>query len=232
MRILSLPNGTVNRLDRAVWLTCPFDIQLLPLVGGSYRLYRGVGGLSRVNFTSPVASISGRLNATAIAGLGHLPSTRYTYALRPVRQDLLGADLETPDLSCSAEFVTDAAADWVGLRPAAPEALGAAALSGGRIRLRWRYRTPRGTTAPATFAVYASSSESLVGTEASVASATYVSDRDYSAVITCADGLAYFLAVAAVSAGSIASPLSRIVGPVIADAAAPAVPAAILDQVF
>lgn len=37
MRLVAAPDATVNRYDRAIWLTMPFDLAWIPFVVPDYR---------------------------------------------------------------------------------------------------------------------------------------------------------------------------------------------------
>lgn len=105
----------------------------MPFTG--YRIYRGRGELSNVDFSAPVAQV---VSAQAdLSGLGHDPSARYTYVIRPVLEDL-----ESPDISCSVQLDLDASGNWPGPAPAPVEHLQVQVLPGGQLCIEWA--TPDG----------------------------------------------------------------------------------------
>ena len=119
----------------------------MPFTG--HNLYRGIGGLSSVDFSTVVnTAVAGASTITA-GSATHAPNTTYTYVLRPVI-----ADLETPDQSCHVTFTTDDDTDWSGLAPAPVIGLSAQLLDDAEIRLTWHYHVPSGFATPATFGVY------------------------------------------------------------------------------
>ena len=190
-----------------------------------YNLYRTVG------YLGAALSIVKRLRADDVSsftltGAGHAASTVYTYILRPVYNGL-----ETPDYSCRAVFETDGAGDWLGNRPTMVERVDAEVIAAGKIRLRWSYRTPRGGTAPNDFGLYHSTTPTITPGSPNETE-SYTSDGSYSKDITLSDGVTYWLAITARSSDPIESYLSRIVGPLVADATAPSAPTVYTSTVF
>jgi hypothetical protein len=100
----------------------------MPFTG--YRIYRGRGEVSNVDFSAPVAQVTSA--QASLAGLGHEPSARYTYVIRPVLDDL-----ESPDISCSVELELDAAGNWPGLAPAPVNEVHVQILPAGQLRIEW-----------------------------------------------------------------------------------------------
>ncbi len=191
-----------------------------PGLSHGHRIYRGVGGLENVDFDAPVGLAQCGATGVCLSGLGHVASTRYTYAVRPVAGT---AWLETPDVSCVVEMETDAAGDWIGNRPAKVEWVDAEVLSGGRVKLKWSYRTPCGGDAPADFGLYWATAPGIV-VGSPQATTTYAADGAYSHTFALSDGEAYWFAVTARTAGGLESPLSAETGPCVADATPPTAP--------
>jgi len=187
---------------------------------GFYRVYRGTGGILSVDWSAPVAELDPANTNPSLAGLGHAPSTRYTYVLRPVRG---GDELESPDLSCAVEFETDASGGWLGQRPAEVEFLEARVAAGGQVQLHWAYRTPYGAEPPADFCIYHASSPRFALGQPQ-ATCQYTSDTGYRQTLAMEAGRTYYFAVTARSSAGIESRAPRIVGPVVADAEPPARP--------
>lgn len=180
----------------------------MPFTG--YRVYRGLGGICDVDFSSPVATAPASATAVQFRGLGHLPSSRYVYALRA-----LADDLEAPDVSCWVEFETDSQGQYVGRRPAAVAGLAAEPISGARVRLDWSYLTPAAGPAAAEFAVYYSPSPQVPsGQPAQVV--TFTRDGEYSCIVTLLHGQTRYFRVAARTAGGVESRPTRPIGPVVA----------------
>ena len=187
---------------------------------GFYRLYRGVGGILNVDWSAPVVELDPENTNPTLTGLGHMPATRYTYVLRPVRG---GGELETPAMSCAVEFETDASGDWMGERPAGVEFLEARAVAGGQVELRWAYRTPYGAPTPIDFCIYcASSSQIVLGQPYAIEQ--YTSDTTYRRALALEGGHTYYFAVTARTSGGVESRPSPIAGPVVADDEPPAKP--------
>jgi len=191
-----------------------------------YRIYRGLGGPDKVDFTSSVGSAAAGASSVSLVGLGHAVSSRYTYVIRPY----LGA-LETPDYSARVEFETDASGDWVGNRPGQVEWIEAEVIASGEIRLRWHYRTPYGAAAPADFGLYYAQ-EPSIDPGSPQATESYTADGPYSKDLTLADGVTYFFALTARTAAGVESHLSKMIGPFVADSAAPATPGLYTSQSF
>ena len=191
-----------------------------------YRAYRGVGGLGSVDFSTVVGTAAADASSISLVGLGHAAQTTYTYVVRPVVDDL-----ETPDFACVAEFVTDADGDWPGNRPAPVLALAAAPVAGGKVRLQWRYTTPRGGVAPADFAVFVGPSPQVDTSGSPAATVTYGADGLVWTELTLTSGTTYWLVVTARTAGGVASQ-AALTGPVVADAAGAASPVIYADAAF
>ena len=183
-----------------------------------YKVYRGVGGLGSVDFSSDVGSVVSGNDSIDLVGLGYAVSTRYAYVLRAVVDDL-----ETPDLSCAVEFVTDGSGDWLGNRPAIPSGLTATVKDGGDVELRWTYRTPWGGAAPADFGIYYGTDPQIT-TGSPQTTKAYAAPGRYAKTITLSDGVTYWFGITARTAGGVESPLSGVVGPVVADDTAPSAP--------
>lgn len=197
----------------------------MPLTG--YRLYRGIGGLGNVDFATVLGTANAGATSITIVGAGHAVSTRYTYVLRPVI-----ADLESPDYSCNVELVINAAGAWVGARPGPVEYLEARVLSAGQVQLRWRYVTPYGKTAPATFRIYYANDPTLEAVGSPQATETYTRDKTYTKTISLVDGATYYFVITARTTGGVESEASPIIGPIIADSSGPATPTAYLSASF
>jgi len=191
-----------------------------------YRIYRGAGGIGKVDFATPVESVSGAASGVQLAGKGHEPSTKYTYVVRPVL-----ADLESPDVSCAAQFETDPAGDWLGSRPAPVEIVETEVLEAGKVRLRWSHRTRPGWPEPDDFGVYHAQTPAITpgSPQATVA---YSGDGQYTATLSLTGGKTYWFAVTARTESGAESVLSEVVGPFVADAAAPPQPTVYTGATF
>ena len=191
-----------------------------------YRIYRGVGGIGNVDLAAPVESVSGAASSAQLVGKGHEPSTRYTYVVRPVRNDL-----ESPDVSCLAELGTDPAGDWPGSRPAPVEILETEVLDAGKVRLRWAQRTRPGWPQPHDFGIYYADSPDITAGSPD-ATESYTKDKVYEKTLSLTGGNTYWFAITARSGTGVESHLSDVVGPVVADAAAPAAPDVYVEATF
>ena len=180
----------------------------MPFTG--YRIYRGLGSVCDVDFSSPVATAPASATSLQLQGLGHLPSCRYVYALRAVADDL-----EAPDVSCWVEFETDPQGQFVGRRPAAVSGLAAEPISGARVRLDWSYLTPASGPAAAEFAVcLAPSPQGLSGQPALIV--PFTRDGEYSCILALEHGQTRYFRVAARTAAGVESRPARPIGPVLA----------------
>ncbi len=198
-----------------------------PSISHGHRVYRGTGGLGNVDWTTPVGFAQADAESIALSGLGHDASARYTYAVRPVAGN---GWLEAPDVSNTCEFETDASADWLGNRPTPVEWLDAIVEAGGKIDLSWSWRTPYGGAAPEEFALYCSTSP-YITPGAPEATESFVSDGGYSHTFCLTDGQSYWFAVTTRKAG-VESHLSAVIGPYVADAAAPGAPTVSVSATF
>lgn len=198
-----------------------------PGISHGYRVYRGRGGISRVDFAAPVAYAQCNADGICLAGLAHEPLARYTYVVRPV---VGAAWLETPDLSNACEVEIDADGDWVGNRPAGVERITASVESGGRITVHWSYRTPRGMAAPQEYCVYCSTSADIdVGNPSAVVD--FAGDGAVEHAFDLVDGVSYWFAVTA-RADGVESRMSAAVGPFVADASVPEAPSVVVTCTF
>ena len=193
-----------------------------------HRVYRGVGGLSGVDFDTPVGFAQAGAETVTLTGLGHEASTRYTYAARPVAGN---GWLETPDVSNTCEMVTDSNGDWVGTRPAPVQWLEADVQDGGDIELRWTWQRPYGQGTPEGFNLYCSTAP---GIEPGSPEATepFTSSGGYCHTFHLADGQSYWFAVTARTANGVESGASRVIGPITADATAPGAPAVTVRSTY
>ena len=194
-------------------------------MANGYNVYRGVGGIEDIDWSTPVDTLASGETTPSLVGLGHLASTRYTYAIRPFIDSI-----ETPNRTCIVEFVTDASTEWLGNRPDPPERVTVEALSGAQIKVSWSYRT--GLVAAAQFGVYHSTSApiTLGSPDATVA---FKRDGLYSQTFTLADGVTYYAVVTAqTTAGAIESRSSNTAGPVVGDSTVPSTPTAYVDSVW
>ncbi|MFW6145743.1 MAG: hypothetical protein ACOC7R_00250 [Planctomycetota bacterium] len=184
-----------------------------------YRLYRGRGGASAIDWTTPVATVPAGQATVDLAGAGHEAGAVYTYALRPVRDDV-----ESPDCACLVELALDAAGEWPGDRPAPVTGLAAAAADGG-VRVHWHWRADPDGPAADRFAVFVGTAPE-VPTDVPVATVAVDGDGAYSAAVTAIDGAVY-VAVRAEIDGGVVSTLATT-GPVVVPPA-PAMPTPWVD---
>jgi len=199
-----------------------------PHVSHGHRVYRGSGGLGGVDFSTPVGIAQCDAVAVRLVGLGHEASTRYTYAVRPVAGN---AWLETPAVSCSVEFETDADGAWLGRRPDPVEWLCATVEAEGAIRLSWSWVGRRSAAEPADFGLYCSTQPDIAP-GSPTATEAFVSPGEHSHSFALVDGQSYWFGVTARGAEAVESHLSTIIGPYVADAAAPADPTVSVSRTF
>jgi len=193
-----------------------------------HRVYRGVGGLANVDFDMAVGFAQADATSIPLVGLGHEASTRYTYVLRPVCGN---GWLETPDVSNSCEFETDGSGDWLGSRPTGVEWLAADVEDGGDIKLSWSWRRSQGESAPNDFGLYYATSPTITAGSPD-ATESFSSEGRYSHTFSLTGGQTYWFAVTARTSGGVESPLSKIIGPYVADDTAPGAPIVSLSTRF
>jgi len=197
----------------------------LPHTG--YHLYVTQGSLVDADFQAdPAAVIPAGQSSGVLVGSSFVASGRYILVLRPVIDDA-----ETPDLSCRFEFETDPSGQWLGLRPSPVEAVSAEVLSAGQVAVSWTYRTPTGGVRPEDFGVYHSSIPEITAGDPQ-ATVSYERDGGYACTLSLAGGQTYFFSVTARSASGVESHVSPVVGPVVADSAAPMTPPVVLTTTF
>jgi len=179
-----------------------------------------------VDFSTVVAAAGAEASAISVVGAGHLADRRYTYVLRPVLNDL-----ETPDVSCVVEFRTDVGGTWPGAAPAGVEGLDATVGAGGQITLAWTYRTPYGAGPPADFCAYHGPGRRIaLGTPQ--ATLPYTRDGGYEMTLSLTGGQTYFFTVTARSAEGLQSDPCDVIGPFVADDAAPQTPVVYTTKTF
>lgn len=187
-----------------------------------YNIYRGIGGLSEVDFTTPVVFDEHGPAETpfTVEHVGHSPGATYTYVARPVKDGL-----ETPDFSCNCEVHIGADGEWPGNRPAKPINADARIISGGQIELRWYYSAKDGSGTPTAFRLYYSASPNITKGSPQ-ATETYVGADGflYAHAFTLTDAATYYFGVAAyISDTEVEGELLEI-GPFVADGTAPSQP--------
>jgi len=192
-----------------------------------YDLFRGVGdSLANVDFSNRVARFAKGSATGSVVGLGHAANTKYTYVLRPIRDNLT-----TPNVTCRALFETDGSGNWVGSRPAAVEVVSAEILAGGQVKVSWHYRTPYGKTVPDNFGVYYATGPCVTPGNPQ-ATTPYAGDGPYSHTFTLTHGQTYWFAVTARTATGVESDLSQLIGPRTVTAVAPAQPTFSIETTF
>ena len=196
-------------------------------MASAHRLYRGVGGIANVDFSTVIGTAAGSATGITVAGAGHAVSTRYTYALRPVT----ASGNETPDLTCTCELETDAAGDWLGNRPLAVEHVRAKVLASGQVRVSWSWRKDHAHAAPEDFGVYYSTTP-VITPGSPQATEDYAADGEYSETLSLSGGTTYWFAVTARTAAGVESHLSEIIGPYLADSSGPATPTVAVSSVW
>lgn len=189
-----------------------------------YHIFRGLGGLADIDWTTPVGIVTGAGTSKDLVGLGHVANAAYTYAIRAVR-----ADMELPDISAVVEVKMDGSADWEGNKPDPPLFIEAEQSSSGDIVLRWDYVA--GATAASDFGIYYQQSPVFVVGSPDETEA-YTADTLYTKTITGLVGDAtYWFAITARSTGAVESQIKRT-GPIVALSTAPDAPTIEAEPVF
>lgn len=191
-----------------------------------YRLYMGKGGISQVDFSSPVAWADSSQSEIVSANAELLPLSRYTLVVRPVLDDL-----ETPDVSCFVEVQTDAAGQWLGGRPPCPRQLSATVVSGNRVQLSWNCRTTEDTAFPAEFVVLCGRDATLADSQ-EIARVAYAGDGACQTIVNLVEVGTYWFVIQAVSSEGVESYRSNVVGPVLTDNQPPQTPTVFVATVF
>jgi hypothetical protein len=217
--------STAEPSATAAFITAGLPAAEAPHTG--YHLYVTQGSLVDTDFEAdPAAVIPAGQTSGVLAGYSFAARGRYTLVLRPVIDDA-----ETPDISCRFEFETDPDGQWLGLRPGPVETVSAEVLSAGQVAVSWTYRTPAGGVRPEDFALYhASGSEITAGDPQ--ATVSYERDGRQACRLSLVGGQTYFFGVTARSASGVESQMSSVVGPVVADSAAPMQPPVVLTTTF
>jgi len=211
--------------ETTAWLTAGLPAAELPHTG--YHLYVTRGGLVDTDFQAdPAAVIPAGQTSGVLVDSSFAASGRYTLVLRPVIDDA-----ETPDISCRFEFETDPAGQWFGLRPRSVEAVSAEVLSAGQVAVSWTYRTPEGGVRPEDFGVYHTSGPEITAGDPQ-AIVSYERDGRGACTLSLVGGQTYFFGVTARSGSGVESQMSPVVGPVVADSAAPMTPPVVLTTTF
>jgi len=189
-----------------------------------YNIYRGEGGDSNVDYSSPAGFSSAA--AVSLVALGHKTSTRYVYVVRPVLDGL-----ESPDISCRIEFETDEQGNWAGQRPDAVQWLGVDVAPGLHVVLRWGYKTGLHQVPPESFCLYVSQDNKILpgSPEQTI---DYTHDGIYSHTLEMGSAGAYFFAVTARSSAGVESHVSTITGPVALISRSPAKPTVLFSVSF
>ncbi len=192
-----------------------------------YRLYMGTGGLSQVDFSTPVSTASAG-SSISLADAGLEASSRYTCVLRPVVEDM-----ETPDVSCRIEIETDETGEIVALRPHRPRDVTAEPGPNATMLVSWTCQTPYGDTPPDEFAIYCGQSAETLDGETPVV-VSYDKDRRYEQELQLQGGQFYHIGVKArrTTGNSAESFMSNIVGPVMAVSVGPPTPMVLLASVY
>lgn len=220
------PNISIGSGEEIVLTPDPAVIELIaPVVVITglkhYNLYRGTPDLENVDYSNVIEITNTGETTITIVGAGHLAETEYHYVLRPVL-----SSLESFDISCNCEFVTDGSGDWLGNRPAAVVSAEGEVLDAGVIRLLWYYRMGIGGVKPDDFAVWYGDNPLTLGSGSPDEVITYAgpasgraAPKSYYKDFTLTDGRSYHFLIVA-RTGSIESE-SLIVGPYLADSVAP-----------
>lgn len=199
-----------------------------PNFSHGHRVYRGVGEVANVDFSAPVGFAQADTESISLAGLCHAASTRYTYTVRPVAGN---GWLETPDLSNTCEFETDAAGEWQGNRPSGVQWLDATIQCGGSIELSWSWQRQGGEADPADFGLYYSTAPGITAGNP-VATKAFSREGRYSQTFALSDGVSHWFAATARDASGVESLLSSIIGPFAPDATAPDPPSVTVSRTF
>ena len=145
--------------------------------GGGYNLYRWTGDRTPVAPGAIMGAAGpGASEVRTFPRVAHAASTRYWYLLRAVG----AGGVEEGNTDCVAGVGFDAAGQWLGLAPNAPECLRATAQSGGMVVLGWRYNPAGEAIAPSRFAVFGEQTDGAMDWDTPVGEVSYRSGRaDY-----------------------------------------------------
>ena len=189
-----------------------------------YNIYRGEGGDSNVDYSAPIGTSASP--GVSLVALGHKPSTRYVYVVRPVLDGL-----ESPDVSCRLDFETDEQGNWAGQLPGAVQWLGVDIAPEMQVVLRWRYKTELLQQPPESFCLYVSQNKNIMPGSPQLI-IEYTHDGIYSHTLSIGSAGAYYFAVTARSSAGVESPVSAINGPVALISRSPAKPNVLFSATF
>lgn len=189
-----------------------------------YRIYIGKGSLDSVDFTSPVGSVESGAEIT-LSGYSFDVASFYTLVLRPVLDDL-----ETPDLSCRCDFMTDSQGNYLQAVPARVEDLYLSDCSGDAVSLSWSYdgRDYDGTIE--VFEVIAAQRADFKDYQ-KVAEVNYTGQGNYCSTIEFAQEQICWFCILVRDEADMVSRRSNIIGPVKVDMTAPLSPDAGISSI-
>ena len=187
---------------------------------GGYNLYRGKGGKDNIDYDNPVGYARAGQNSIDLVGLGHEPSTVYTYGIRTVSDS--GVEEANRSVVCRVAFDGDGEMITPGPNPI----LWATAepIAGGKVRLAFSYSavnepTGGGAAALQVAQVTAGAADWESPIETISFSGTVIRRQDLATEFD--HGATVTLAVRAVTSGSVGGePLT--LSPVLIDAEGPA----------
>ncbi len=119
-----------------------------------YQVYANTGVGDPINYTTPIATVSGLTFTTAPLN----PGGSYRFAVRAMDAT---TGLVDQNLDCAVQILLSAAGTDVTLMPSAPLGLRVFALAGGSVRVEWSYLGVDQAAVPLGFHVYLSSSGPL-----------------------------------------------------------------------
>ena len=184
---------------------------------GEYRIYRGVGGVDSIDWTTPVGTVPAGTGTKALAGLGHVADQVYYYGLRAVSD----SGVEEDGTGQIVRVVVDDAGNLIGSPPNAITSASAEAVAAGKVRL-YAYYKAFGSEAIATGVQVALVTAGAPDWDTPLQTITISRSTRINVVLdeTFTDGQTVRLAVRAVTAAGVGGKV-RHLNPVVADSSAP-----------
>lgn len=172
----------------------------------SYNIYRGQDG--QIDYGTVIETMAIDDTDVSIVGQDLPPNTIWHYVRRQVRGDGCGLEGESSDPCVVA---IDLNGDMRPESPNPPTDVIAEPISGGKIRLRWRYSSAGEEIAPGGFAVYQANSHEFSEVPTSILIGGILPMNEFSWVSdVLADGLYYFVVKSFTFSGGLSFPSSLV----------------------
>ena len=155
IRIIPKIDGKLDGSDFGPMAHPPFSIDVTEQQDNNVEIHVFRGQDGDIDFNSPVAAMLSSDLRVTINEQDLPPNTIWHYVRRAYAKDC--GKYSDPSPPCIV--IIDADGNMIGLSPNKPNSIIAEPLSGGRIRLRWRYSRFLQEAAPTGFKIYMDSGE-------------------------------------------------------------------------